>query len=84
MLTVISLASSAVLAAGATAMTVPEPPEPPKKERVICRTQEKMGSRLGGKRVCNTKARWAEIERDSMSAVRDFQQQRGSNPTNGN
>ena len=84
MLTIFALASSVLLGAGATDAVLPAPAEPPKKERMICRTQEKMGSRLGGKRVCNTKSRWAEIERDSMSAVRDFQQQRSSSPTNGN
>ena len=84
MMSILAVASSVFLSATATEAIADAPVEPPKKERMICRTQEKMGSRLGGKRVCNTKTRWAEIERDSMSAVRDFQQQRGSNPTNGN
>ena len=84
MISILALASSVLFGAAATDAAAPAPVDPPKKERMICRTQEKMGSRLGGKRVCNTKSRWAEIERDSMSAVRDFQQQRGSSPTNGN
>lgn len=76
-----------ILAMGAAASV--EPTAKPaadaaNKEKLICRTQDKIGSRLGGKRVCNTKARWAEIEADSVASVRGFQQERQSNPTNGN
>jgi hypothetical protein len=85
----VALSVAALLPGAAIAAAAPEPtaetatPQP-KKERLVCRSQERIGSRLGGKRICYTKARWAEIETDSMSAVRDFQQQRSSSPTNGN
>jgi hypothetical protein len=58
-------------------------PAKPAKERLVCRTQERLGTRLGNKRVCNTKARWAEIESESGAAVRDAQRTMGSLPTNG-
>jgi hypothetical protein len=66
------------------AATAPPTPPKPVKERLICRTQERLGTRLGSKRVCNTKARWAEIETESGAAVRDAQRTMGSLPTNGN
>jgi hypothetical protein len=65
-------------AGGATAA-----PKKPAKERLVCRTQERLGTRLGGKRVCNTKAEWAEIEAQSGAAVREFQRTASSLPTNG-
>lgn len=55
----------------------------PVQERMVCRTQERLGTRLGGKRVCNTKARWDEIESESGAAVRDAQRTMSSMPTNG-
>ncbi len=58
-------------------------PAKPVKERMICRSQERLGTRLGAKRVCNTKARWAEIEAESGAAVRDAQRSMSSMPTNG-
>ena len=58
-------------------------PAKPVKERMTCRSQERLGTRLGAKRVCNTKARWAEIEAESGAAVRDAQRSMSSMPTNG-
>jgi hypothetical protein len=80
-----ALAASAQYGSGAPSpMTVPStqtssPPAPaPAKptasgkdpsQQVICRNQEEIGSRLGGKRVCMTKAQWAQQAQDSRDAV---------------
>lgn len=66
-----------------TASSPAAAPPKPVKERLVCRTQERVGTRLGGKRVCNTKARWSEIESESGAAVRDAQRNMSSMPTNG-
>lgn len=66
-----------------TAGSVAAVPPKPVKERLVCRTQERLGTRLGGKRVCNTKERWSEIESESGAAVRDAQRNMSSMPTNG-
>ena len=69
--------------AAATTPTAQQQPVEPVKEKLVCRTQERLGSRVGGKRVCNTKARWAEIEKDAGDTVREFQRTAASSPTNG-
>ena len=68
---------------GGTANAGASVAEKPAKERLVCRSQERLGTRLGAKRVCNTKARWAEIEAESGAAVRDAQRTMSSMPTNG-
>ena len=45
------------LAIAATPPEVPAAP-PPAEEKKICQTIVATGSRLGGKRVCHTKAEW--------------------------
>jgi hypothetical protein len=78
--------------AGATTPKVPvvlaqvNPPqsaEPAKKERKICRTSYKVGSRVSGVRTCHTKAEWDEFEAETRSTIREFQQERQGSPTNG-
>jgi hypothetical protein len=52
MMMFLALVPAASLAAASADTAVPAPTEPPKKERLVCRTDDKIGSRLGGKRVC--------------------------------
>jgi hypothetical protein len=78
-----SLGAGTLLAVDVTTTAPQVAPAKPEKERLVCRTQERLGTRLGNKRVCNTKARWAEIESESGAAVRDAQRTMGSLPTNG-
>ena len=37
--------------------------------RVICEKQEILGTRLASKRVCKTKAEWAEERRENRQAI---------------
>jgi hypothetical protein len=58
-------------------------PDLAKKERRICVNIERIGSRVARSRVCRTKAEWDEIEAESKSAVKDFQRNSASLPSNG-
>ena len=66
----IVLAACAALAAGqqqapaaaAQAVSSDQPSQvKPRKERMVCKTQEVKGSRLGGKRICRTQAEWDDL-----------------------
>ena len=52
----------------------------PKKARdpneIVCERQEEIGSRLGGQRVCKTRAQWAEERRVSREGGDKAQVQR--------
>ncbi|HWJ58867.1 MAG TPA: hypothetical protein VNR68_04400 [Sphingomicrobium sp.] len=54
------------------------PPAPAVKrlpsDKMVCRTQETVGSRLGSKRVCLTESEWKEQERLTREAVQRIQQ----------
>lgn len=54
-----------------------------KKERKICRTTDRIGSRVSAVRTCHTKAEWDDMEAETRSSIRDFQEHRSGNPTNG-
>ena len=45
---------------------------------VICERQEEIGSRLGGTKVCKTRAEWAEERRLSRQDIDKVQTQRGT------
>ena len=49
---------------------------------VICERQEELGSRLGGKKVCKTRAEWAEERRLSRQDIDKVQTQRGTSGGN--
>ncbi|HEY2050177.1 MAG TPA: hypothetical protein VGH03_12605 [Caulobacteraceae bacterium] len=42
-------------------------------QRVICKTQDEIGTRLGGKRVCMTKAQWDQQQLDARDSVDNIQ-----------
>ena len=49
---------------------------------VICEKQEVTGSRLGGKRVCMTRAQWADRKLQDQQELTRVQVQRGGEPGN--
>lgn len=49
---------------------------------VICERQEEIGSRLGGTKVCKTRAEWAEERRLSRQDIDKVQTQRGTSGGN--
>jgi hypothetical protein len=42
-------------------------------QRVICKTQDEVGTRLGGKRICMTKAQWDQQAQDAHDSVDNIQ-----------
>jgi hypothetical protein len=45
---------------------------------VVCERQQELGSRLGSKRICKTRAEWAEERRLDRMEIDRVQTQRGS------
>ncbi len=54
---------------------VPGPAGDKKKDPVICKHQEEIGSRLGGKSICMRKSQWAQQAYDAQHDTQLFQQQ---------
>lgn len=66
-----ALLLSAALAGTQAAAQIPQSiPDPGER---ICRVQGQVGSRLGARRVCKTRAEWEDLDRSSRNAVRDVQ-----------
>ena len=63
----------------------PAPPQNanPAKPKLICETEEDIGSRLGRKRVCHTAAEWQQIKSESRDAIEKYQQQATGTPVSG-
>jgi invasion protein IalB len=66
----------------ASAQTAPAPataraPAPADANEIVCEKQRKMGTRLVTRRVCLTRAQWAELRREDRSMVEQAQAQRG-------
>ena len=53
----------------------------PLTEKKTCKTYVQIGSRLGGKKVCRTKAEWAEAARLARDEVEEQQTRRQWNPS---
>lgn len=61
--------------AGAPA-TPQQAAKPSDADQVVCERQEETGSRLGGHKVCHTRAEWAQFRRDDRSITEHVQQER--------
>ena len=46
-----------------------------KSVKVICKTRPEPGTRLGGRRICQTKAQWDEANRDARQRLERTQSQ---------
>ena len=49
------------------------------QSKMVCQTMETLGSRLGGHKVCKTRAQWREDARDDRQALDRVQTQRSIN-----
>jgi len=77
-LILIAVASPAIAQTPAPQPQQPQVAEPVKKnplDKVVCRTEQTVGSRLGGHRVCATLREWQEQAQDSRDALEKIQQQ---------
>ncbi|MDL2341153.1 MAG: hypothetical protein QFB89_07475 [Pseudomonadota bacterium] len=69
----------AVIAVPALAQTPAPTPQvaeakPNPLDKVVCRTEETLGSRLGGHKVCATVREWQEQQQENRDAVELIQQ----------
>ena len=82
------LAVLLAVAAPAVAQTV-APPSPTAKaeakqdplDKVVCRTEDTLGSRLNAHRVCATLREWKEQEAQNREALEKMQQMNTQNPS---
>lgn len=64
--------------------TQPQKVEPAKKDpldKVVCRTEQVVGTRLGGHRVCATVREWQDQELENRQALEKIQQLSGIDPS---
>jgi hypothetical protein len=52
-------------------------------QQVICKQQDEIGSRLGGKRICMTKAQWAQQTQDAHDSADYLQRGTGLSQVQG-
>ncbi|HEY0414476.1 MAG TPA: hypothetical protein VGD66_15180 [Allosphingosinicella sp.] len=66
---------AAALAAAGTAAPLPAAPPAAGTDatKKICRLQETIGSRLGGTRICRTRAEWEDLKLQSRRTVERVQ-----------
>lgn len=72
------------LAAASTAQTTQGPAGQPTKKaldpnEVVCEKQDVAGSRLATRRVCMTRAQWADLKHQDRQEIEKAQVQRGCN-----
>jgi len=89
MLKFIFAVSAVGLAAGASAPALAQvqsnPPaasqqqaSPQNPNEIVCHKQEVTGSRLGAKKVCKTRAEWADLQLQDKQELTRVQTQRGN------
>jgi hypothetical protein len=72
----IVLAASAVAQSSSqTTAQNPTQPKPNTADKIICKTEETTGTRLGGHRVCATEAEWRDLAQQTQAAVQKIEQQ---------
>lgn len=92
MLKLICLSSAVAMIAGASAPAAAQaqksPPaasqqstSDPRLNEIVCQKQEVTGSRLAAKKVCKTRAEWADAQLQDRQEINRVQTQRGSADT---
>lgn len=75
------LAATAAPAIAQTTNAAPQQAAPtrtgPDPNEVICEKQEVIGSRLGSKRICHTRAEWADLKLQDRQELEKAQIRRG-------
>jgi hypothetical protein len=81
------VAPAPVLAQGRDVQAVPAPLPPanakPKSDddKVVCKRQEEIGSRLISNKVCMTVAQWRQYEIDNREKLQRLQESAGTRPS---
>jgi len=55
---------------------------PPDDAKIVCRTLNETGSRLGGKRVCLSKKEWRRMYDESRETAQYYQNRQSKQPGN--
>lgn len=71
------VASAGTAAAAAAKGTAKAAPQKSDLDRVVCKEQDTIGTRLGAKKVCMTVAQWDEFNRDEQEQTQHIQQNLG-------
>lgn len=50
-------------------------------DRIVCKREDEIGSRLKAKKVCMTNAEWAQFEAQHRQDVNDMQRQANTRPS---
>ena len=74
----VALATPALAQAQTTAPAAEQRQSGPNPNEVVCQKQEVIGTRLGTKRVCKTRAEWADSRTQDRHELERVQTQRGS------
>lgn len=72
--------SSACLAQTTQAQRNQQPKETRDPSEIVCEKQEVLGSRLATKRVCLTRAQWADLKNQDREDIERVQVRRGMRP----
>lgn len=68
---------AAVVTAATANPPAPAPAQPQDPGQIVCEKQEVLGSRLGSRRICMTRAEWAERYLQDRRDVEKVQDQSG-------
>jgi hypothetical protein len=79
LLTTAAVAISAVTVSAPLLAQQSAPKNARDPNEIVCERQQEIGSRLGGERVCKTRAQWAEERRVSREDIDKAQMQRDLN-----
>ena len=71
----IFLFAAAALVAPSVAVAGTSGDEDGQKDKMICKAQKETGSRLGGKKICMTRAQWDEHRRNTQADIERSQTQ---------
>ena len=80
------VATSAIADVPAPAVPQPTQAQPNPLDKIVCRTEESLGSRLNTKRVCMTLREWkdqADANRASLEKMQQMNQQNPIDPMQG-
>ena len=79
-----SILMSVILLQAATAAptTTQIATAPADDAKIVCKTINEAGSRLGGKRVCATKKDWRRMQEESAANAREYQDHQSKQPGN--
>ena len=84
-LVAVAVASLIVTSPALSQNTTPAPAQNanPAKPKLICESEQDIGSRLGRKRICHTAEEWQRIKSETRDAIEKFQQQQTGTPVSG-